>query len=270
MMGFDAVHTKHGGAWRLWVLCKKLDENGCSSVDIHDLKRAVDELGINPRCFRLWMADALALGLFVEGAGRYWLTSAGKAARLLGCPDIGLPAAVSLKMLFRKGWKAVLWAGYLATLGGRPVSQRTKQTVTRVQVRTQRRYQKVIEVKRIKNVAEVDAPRDAFGGLVEFDARVIYKSGDKLMQRLPDSLLVGSETARSLPKGRTRKIQKQLSSCSLGRGKPNCFRLFYGSDKSANGAARRLAKSDDYDKPLEVFTHIKHEIGVNTWQSVRI
>lgn len=272
-MGLDAVHTKHGGAWRLWALCKKLDKVGAGSVDIHDLKLAVNELRINPRCYRLWLADALELGLLIEGVGRYWTAGASKAAKLLGCPEIGLPAAVPLKALFKKGWRCALWAGYLATLNGRPVSQRTKQTVTRVQTRTQRRYQQSIPVKRITNIAEVDAPRSAFDGLVEFDGRVIYKNkrDNKLMQRLPDTIVVDSDIARSLPKGRTRKINKQLkTSCSLGRGNFQCVKLYYESDKSAIGAVRRLANSDSYDKPSEVFRHVSHDSGVNLWQSIRI
>jgi hypothetical protein len=269
LMGINAVHMKHGGCWRLWVLCKQVDEAGSGSVDIHDLKSAAVELHINPRCYRLWLADALELGLFVEGAGRYWMAGAAAAAKLLGCPEIGRPASVPLKALFKKGWRSVLWAGYLVTLGTRPVSQRVKRDITRVGVRTQRRYQKALPIKRIKNISEVDAPRSAFAGLLEFDSRTIYESGGKLYQRLPDTIVV-SDSAKTLPMGRTRKIQKQLgTSCSMGRGKADCcVRLFYETAKGAQSAAKRLRKLDEF--PFEVFAHIKNDGGKNSWHSVTV
>lgn len=282
-MGFDAIHQNHGGSWRLWSLCKKLDEAGAGWISAQQLRNAVKVLGLNPRVFRLWLADALKVGLLIEApdSTRYYIVAPSKAAALLNCPKIGRPVAIPLRLLFGKGWRASVWAAYLTTLNGKPVSQKTKKELTRVAVRTQRRYQRKIRAKKIINIAELAHTQGELVGLGEFDTRAIYQRGGKIVQRLPDAHLVDPETARALPAGRSRKEQARLNnalrknssatSFSLELGKTaRCSRLFYETSKGAVSAARRLAKSDDVNVPFEVFAFKDFLRGVSVWQSITV
>jgi len=282
-IGFDAIHQNHGGGWRLWTLSKRLDTTGKGWVLKEELRDAVSVLRLNPRVFRLWLADAKKIGLLIEAPdnARYYVVSPARAAVLLNCPKIGRPVAIPLRALFKKGWRSVVWAGYLTTLNGKPVSQKTKKELTRVAVRTQRRYQRKIRVKKIINIAEVAHTQGELAGLGEFDSRAIFQRGGKIVQRLPDAHLVDPETARALPVGRSRKEQARLNnalrknssatSFSLELGKTaRCSRLFYETSKGAVSAARRLAKSDDVDVPFEVFAFKDFLRGVSVWQSITV
>ena len=282
-IGFDAIHQNHGGGWRLWTLSKRLDTTGKGWVLKEELRDAVSVLRLNPRVFRLWLADAKKIGLLIEAPdnARYYVVSPARAAVLLNCPKIGRPVAIPLRALFKKGWRSVIWAGYLAALNGKPVSQKTKKELTRVAVRTQRRYQRKIRGKKIINIAEVAHTQGELVGLGEFDTRAIYQRGGKIVQRLPDAHLVDPETARALPVGRSRKEQARLNnalrknssatSFSLELGKTaRCSRLFYETSKGAVSAARRLAKSDDVNVPFEVFAFKDFLRGVSVWQSITV
>ena len=264
-----AIQNKRGGAARLWFMAKSLDKDGSGKVSQAALFAHLAMMKVGGRKRRRWLRDALDLGLFREVIYRngeivYRLASWGRGAAMLGCSQIGSPASVTARSLVLPGWRSLVWAAYLATLEGQIISQETKYRLTGVDPRTQRNYQAALEVKRIQNYSNTDLsdPGD-FPGKHLF----INPKTKKVVQRLPDILIIPSETARSLPKGRSRKAQGELNSRMLGENLsysaagPNdsVMRLFHETKKGAEGAIRRL------DQFGEAFWCKKTWVNANQW-----
>jgi hypothetical protein len=130
-----AIKNKRGGAARLWFIAKSLDAAGSGKVNQVQLFEHLADLGVGGRNRRRWMRDSLDLGLLREVLYRngeivYRLASWERGAGMLGCSQIGKPAAVVARSLISPGWRALVWGGYLATLEGQIVSQETKYKLT--------------------------------------------------------------------------------------------------------------------------------------------
>jgi hypothetical protein len=245
-----AIHNKRGGAARLWFIAKSLDQEGSSVVSQKALFEHLAELGVGGRKRRRWLRSALDLRLLREVVHRdgekvYRLASWGRGAGMLGCSRIGSPAEIPEKTLVTPGWRAQVWAGYLATLEGQIVSQETKYKITGVAPKTQRNYQAALPVKRMQNYSNTDlsAPGD-----IQEKHLFINPKTQKVVQKLPDIVTVPSRVARSLPKGRSRKAQGELNSRMLGDNlsysaagaNDSVVKLFHESRKGAEGALKKL------------------------------
>ena len=245
-----AITNKHGGAARIWALSKAIDSQGAGKVSRADLWAFCAGLGIGERKRLRWLCAALELGLFREviyrnGEVVYRLASWGRGAGMLGCSQIGKPANVTAKALVSPGWRAHVWAGYLATLEGQIISQETKYKITGVDPRTQRNYQATLAVKRIQNYSNTNLSDP--GDIPEKHLFINPKT-NKVVQRIPDIIIVPSDVARSVPKGRSRKAQREIHSRMLGGNSSysaagpsdSMVRLFHETKKGAEKALRRL------------------------------
>jgi hypothetical protein len=177
LMGIHSQDTKHAGAWRLHVLAATLDhtaecdhangicKGGSGKIERTALEAAAGELGVKRSTFYYWLADARAAGI-LQGQGRYlYLASQEKLSQIFLCNSIDKSKAIiPLKLLFKPGWKSVVWAAYLkanhhknigySTKDGKPVyrgnviASKTLENITGISPRQQRRYKTLIRSKR--------------------------------------------------------------------------------------------------------------------------
>jgi hypothetical protein len=124
-MGIHAQDTKHAGAWRLHVLASMLDHNegcdhvlgickgGSGKVLRRDLEAAALALGVKRSTFYTWLSDARQAGI-LKGEGDYLgLASQAKLSIIFQCNSIDKQKAIiPLKLLFKPGWKALVWNAY--------------------------------------------------------------------------------------------------------------------------------------------------------------
>jgi hypothetical protein len=185
-MGIHSQDTKHAGAWRLHVLGATLDhtaecdhpqgicKGGSGKIERAQLQAAAETLGVKRSTFYNWLADARQAGI-LNGMGEYlYLASQAKLSQILLCNSIDEhKAIVSIKQLFKPGWKALVWAAYLKAnhhkrIGyterlepvhkGNVISAKTLEDLTGINPRTQRRYKKHIKTR--PNIGITDIPGD--------------------------------------------------------------------------------------------------------------
>jgi hypothetical protein len=184
LMGIHSQDTKHAGAWRLHVIAATLDntaecnhvmgicKGGSGGIDRAQLEAAAVALGVKRSTFYNWLADARKFGI-LNGEGDYLrYASQAKLSQILLCNSIDkAKAIIPIKLLFRPGWKDVVFAAYLKvnhhTCVGytnrlQPVykpnviSARTLEDLTGIPARTQRRYTK--HAKSRRNIAVTEIP----------------------------------------------------------------------------------------------------------------
>lgn len=176
-MGIHAQDTKHGGAWRLSVLFSALDhgegcdhaqgicKGGSGKIERAKLESiAINDMKVKRSTFFSWLADARAAGI-LRGEGDYlYIASQDKLAQIFLCNTIDRrKATIPLKLLFKPGWKGIVWAAYLKAnhhtrvgftgelkpvYRGNVVSEKTLETVTGVLPRQQRRLSQRVDRKR--------------------------------------------------------------------------------------------------------------------------
>lgn len=274
LVGFAAINNKLGGAWRLWMLARALDQSGSGVVAESDLRDYCKHLGVSERLQRYWLAAAIRSGILAErvykrsGDRVFILASLGRGAAAIGAQYIGRPAEVSSRALVKSGWKRHLWAAYLATLNGRPVSQQKKFELTGIEPRVQRLWQR--PDKRGDNLSypvyrysdsEIEPDPVKVEAMSELTGRHYLIADGETRQRLPDGRIVHPEASRSLLRGRSRKAQKLLNDLSslLGRGAAEVVRLFAEAEQQHDRFEQvkrllRRARSMDHDKrPDHVF-----------------
>ena len=91
----------------------------------------------------------------------------------------------------------------------------------------------------------------------------------KVVQRLPNIVVVPSAIARSLSKGRSRKAQSTVNAHTLGenslimqRVKNYSVRLFHENQRGANKAIKKLVREE---QPGEVFWCKNKWVNANQW-----
>jgi hypothetical protein len=131
LMLIHAQDTKHGGAARLHVLASTLDHNeGCNHVlgickggsgkiETEVLRDAALSLGVKRSTFYNWLDDAkkpnklTGLAIFTESNGVLYLASQAKLTQIYLCNSIDQrKAIIPLKLLFKPGWKNLVWQAY--------------------------------------------------------------------------------------------------------------------------------------------------------------
>lgn len=184
LMGIRSQDENHAGAWRLSVLFSALDHNaGCNHVmgickggsgkiERARLQSEALSQGVKRSTFFVWLADARKTGIF-SGEGKYlYLASQEKIAQIFACNAIDEhKATIPIKLLFKAGWKSIVWAAYIKAnhasqagvtnklkkvYRGDVVSRRKLEDITGIQPRKQRRLNAF--VKSTKNIAITNTP----------------------------------------------------------------------------------------------------------------
>lgn len=251
-----ATFEKHGGAARLLFLARALDGQGSGHVTKIQLLDYLKWLGVPLRTVQRWTKDALETGIIKQYRDVYYLAGLASVAEIFKAKRIGQPAGLQASVLVDAGWRSYNWAGYLTSHHERPISQETKGTITGVDPRTQRRYQRSTgEAYRNFTVLHKAKP-DHVEGLREVGIKAFTGRG-QVFRRLPDARIVYPNVSQSLPKGRSRKAQKQLNQVSskVGRETLRCFRLFNLTQKECKATQRKLSHDDTppWEKPAEIF-----------------
>jgi hypothetical protein len=269
-LGLAAILHRHAGAWRAWSFARDLDHVGVGHIGRRELWQYLTQLGVGERQRRRWVGDAVRIGLFRVYREQYDLLSLEKAGLILGCDHIGKPARITSSGLCGAGWRAYVWAGYLATLGNRPVSQAIKAELTGIDPRTQRNYQADVPGEARKNYSKTEIKPGDMEGDREVNQRVLFENGGQVFQRLPDIRIVPAFVAECCQRGRSKKAQKLLNSSSLeGRGSEYTPRLFCSSSKQLKATIRKISRSDR-TPPNEVFRLVWPGKNANLYQSITL
>lgn len=283
-IGLASIQAKHTGAWRIWSLAKALDQEGVGIVSRFDLFQYLSSLGVDIRNRQRWLLDAIETRLLIESKSNrvYYLTSTEKAAIALNCNQAGKSASVPTRKLVCPGWRSFIWAAHLTGYNERLVSQTLKCELTGVSDRTQRNYQKLLPESLRKNYSHTRLNKGDIDQSKETTGRHFFKWRDKVYQRLPDIRLVPREVARSLPKGRSRKIQKAINaskqarqsainntSSLVGRGTGICIRIFCECAKEIKRSQKRIEKivgqADQSGVPDDLFRLYSAGNKSNIW-----
>lgn len=188
-----AQDTKHGGPARLHVLASALDHNencnheegickgGSGKIETAVLFEAARALGVKRSTFYDWLADARKFGI-LNGTGKHlYLASQEKLSQIYLCNSIDKSKAIiPLKLLFKPGWKSLIFAAYLKAnhhknIGytgkmkrvykGKLVSAKTLEDLTGIPSRTQRRYKEYISSRVNIGVTKIRGDRETAAAL---------------------------------------------------------------------------------------------------------
>ena len=135
-VGLASIRGRKGGAFRIWSLSRLIDSDGSGVVRNSYLSHCFDILGVHETSLRRWKASALDLGIMRkvirQESGRILLLLAGLASTAItfGCAQIGTPVCFPAKFLVQNGWRAWVWASFLCTLGGKPISRARMRQIT--------------------------------------------------------------------------------------------------------------------------------------------
>jgi len=275
-VGLAAIRANLSGAWRAWQICKHLDQGGGGKVTRADLWTYLDDLGIGERKRRRWIGQAKKAGLlrFDPVLSDYYMVGQAQAAIRLGCKHVGRSAAVRVGEFVKAGWRANVWSAYLTTLNGRLVSQEKKAELTGVPIRTQNYYQMQLSGSARRNYAQTELTSDHITGLRDHGRSSAFVGKDnRVYYRLPDMRTVPDHIARTLPKGRSKKIQKQVNlSCYEAREQGGVFRLFHEKAKGVKSALNKIRRSDHppWELPDEVFLLTFPGKNSNIWQPAQV
>jgi hypothetical protein len=227
LMGLTAMRNGAGDAWRLWIIAKNLDVNGRGSIESEKLLSFANYLQVHPKSYRRWLSHTESLGLITpctHKAADLWLILSSQeiAAKKIGCFYVGQrPVSIPAQVLVDNGWHAWIWASYITTHRGRPISRSKLREITGVPESTQRQYETSLGVKRKENYIISNRPIDHLIGVQENLHSHDLPFWDKENKRLvvawrgPDSR-DASKFAYCLNRGRSRKINKKLDqNCGL-------------------------------------------------------
>lgn len=245
ILGFACIQAKAAGAWRVWTVARSLDPDGSGWVRAAALRARLERLGAPGRTVRRWIKRAMGLGFLWEvwDGDRVRYAAPDRVALAVGAEQVGNPAEIPAKLLFTVGWRANLWAVFVAGHGERPMSLDTASKLTAIPTRTLKRWNRELRIERTRNYAASQLPADAVSGLREHDRPSAFKGPDgRAWWRLPDTRRA-PRWVRSVPRGRLRKINRSIRSAlsNVGQGTETVCRLFFTRHRSAE---RALARRD--------------------------
>ena len=193
LMGIHAQDTKHAGAWRLSVLFSALDhttecnhvmgicKGGSGKIERARLQAEAEALGVKRSTFYLWLADARAAHILNQSGEYLYLASQAKLSAIFLCNTIDEhKTTIPARLLFKAGWKAIIWAAYVkanhsSVIGydnklqkvysGDTVSRRTLENVTGVKPRTQRRHNQFVKSKQGIAITSTPGSRETVAAL---------------------------------------------------------------------------------------------------------
>ena len=126
LMGIHAQDTKHGGSWRLSVLFSALDhttecnhvmgicKGGSGKIERARLQAEAEALGVKRSTFYSWLADAIQFKIFNQSGAFLYIASQAKLSAIFLCNTIDEhKTTIPARLLFKAGWKAIVWAAYV-------------------------------------------------------------------------------------------------------------------------------------------------------------
>ncbi len=293
-MGIDAARARSGvgGAWRLYILAKALDQDGVGRVALADLRGFALHLGLNPRTYQRWINQAERRGVlsyFQKESGEWWvnLQSPAKLCHAMGWDAIGKKMQINPALLIGKGWKANVWTSVSAGRHGRQISRERLQKAYNVPARTQTYRDNQADVNRqanyantgiIANSADVNAWQEnnpQWKGLFR-------ASNGRLYRRLPDTR--ATDRVIFIGTGRSEKALKELrhlqditarykGDWALDNGIEDTefIRLFNRNSKQLKTTERKL-KRQDKPRVVDVFQYIydSKDSGAGIWDTITI
>ncbi len=256
-------HRKASGALRLYVLARTLDRAGSGVVDPKELHQAAQALRVRPRTFAAWKSDALRLGIFeVLNEWTLRVVSQDRVFKLLNCQNVDKTTVIiPLNFLFRKGWRARVWAAYLKANhhDTNLISQQKLQELTGVSVSAQKNSLHK-HYRSTRQIGVTNEPADKVAMLNEHTSPGKYfkfrdkQQGNRVVAavNLPSIKKVSNKTAKTAGRGRRIAILARLARFGLGcinkplsnSLQPNktVTRLFYSTPKQQK-RARRLTQA---------------------------
>lgn len=191
-----------GGAWRLIVLAKNLDETGLGKVERRRLRAYSKHLGISTKQFNRWLSAARYYDMVqdVQSESGEWmliLASNSTIAKTLGCKARYRVVSLPAKYFVSKGWRAYVfatWQSVFTNNGERLVSQKKQAELTGISEQTQRQFNKQAGVQSRKNYAVSNIHANGYSAVLEFGNRAgLFEYWDKekhqkyLGWRIPNS-----------------------------------------------------------------------------------
>jgi len=191
-----------GGAWRLIVLAKNLDETGLGKVERGRLRAYSKHLGISSKQFNRWLSAARYYDMVrdVQSENREWLlilASNSDIAKTLGCEKRFRFVTLPAKYFVGKGWRAYVFASWQSAFtnnGERLVSQKKQAELTGISEQVQRKFNKEAGVQSRKNYAVSNIHANGYSAVLEFGKRAgLFEYWDKekhqkyLGWRIPNS-----------------------------------------------------------------------------------
>lgn len=206
-----------GGAWRLFTLAKNL-AGVADHIERESLREVSESLGVKEYQFNRWLSAARGLDLFkdVQRMSGEWmliLPSQKKAAEIMGSEKLGKPVTLPTELLFKKGWRAYVFAAWQASVtnnGDRLVSQKKQEEITGIDPQTQRQFNKQAGVVSTKNFAQSNVHANHYSSVLEYGNRAClyefwnHTTHQKMLGwRIPDSRvfpLYGSDFSNKSPR----------------------------------------------------------------------
>lgn len=300
---FAAKRSNKSGPVRLWQFARHLDPDGSGWIFRNDLRAFCVFGGMPEGTFRRLLAAAKQFG-FMEQIKRWdgstilRLAGAERVAAKVGTKHVGnRRASIPVELLFKQDWIAYVWAGFIATLNGKPISRSRMREITGVAERTQQDYESKAGIIQKANYAH-DETRGAGDLPIEreygrkrsflwFDRKLNKKI---LAHRMPDSRSVSKRLGITCGgRARTTRINKALGANSPFIGNycddfiiwrvaahvPNFIRIYHESQKHAQSMARKIndlhtEKDTLNDRFREVFHHKPGGRNVNQWCVVNV
>jgi hypothetical protein len=268
-------NNKPVGAFRVWFIAKDFD-HGTGFIPAKRFRQHLADLGIARPTFYRWLSQAFELGLLSHyrtnrGAKVYSLTSWERGAALAGVSSLLRPVNIEVERFISKGWLAVVWGAYIKHFEGKNIARATLHKLTGVPARTQRGYEKQIEVKSKGHFANFGDPTKDPQNAVSIDERRgIYGKAGMTRRRLPDSRTVEEENIELANKGRTKKANRALKALLLTRcssQKPE--KLYFETYQKLKRATRGKQRDGNAkDRPNHRYLFITDALGVGVWEAI--
>lgn len=259
LVGLKSFRTSGaGGAWRLLVLAKALEENGTGKIRREALHDYASSLGVQEKTFARWITAARNFDLVSDvqsKSGEWMLILSGneRVASIMGCERKGKAVSMSAKLLVGKKWRAYVFGGFENTFNGRLITRKKQAELSGIPESTQRKFDKEAGVERKKNFAVSNIHANGFSAVLEFGNRAsLFKYWDKkthqlkLGWRLPDS----------------RRFDGAITN-----GSKNTLRalsLFNRTEAQYKATVKRLSKSDSPIREVYLFSHTSNN-GADMW-----
>lgn len=267
ILGFASVQANAADGWRAWTVARALDPEGSGVIGTDRLRAELAAYGVPDRSARRALRTAQRFDMLesVRGGERLRIAAPDRAAlafraeierlhaaeppealarRLSGAEQVGNPARLPARDLFGKGWRANLWAAFVAAQCRQPMSLQTASQLTGVPTRTLKRWSAQSRVRTRRNYAASDLAGDSVQGLRDHGRGSAFRGPDgRAWWRLPDTRQAPG-TVRTVPRGRLRVINRKIRAAlsKVGQGHASeIMRVFYPEVGAAERALTRRA-----------------------------
>ncbi|MBK9054651.1 MAG: hypothetical protein IPL78_28210 [Chloroflexi bacterium] len=267
-LGAAALHAQDAPCFRTWLISRHLDKTGRGWLNLATLTSALTD----PNSATCLLSRKRLRQILLKGEGRYWthdvqgrlwLHGAARVAAALGVSRLtGQPVQLPLAALTQtlKACKAHLYAAWHSgRKNHQPISRQVQRTLTGIPERTQRAYGRLTPLQVHTNIAiGAEATPTAIEECAWRQGQATFVLHDRqgqqgrpgqhyLAWQLPNSY-IGPHPLT--PKGRQKKINRQLADLVNKRAQGNCEQkveqLFCTNGKDASLLYRQRPDHDVY------------------------